>query len=109
MAGGDPGRTAWTDERISDRVLATDRQLQSLEAQLKVLGSLGTQVATLTALVESVREDAREAKEEAKRAREMSEKSRKDMLVAVLGFAGPVTVAIIGGIITLILGGAGSG
>jgi hypothetical protein len=104
--------TEWSDRRLDDRFASVDRNLSDLAAQVRVVAALVPQVAAMQVTVEGLRDDVREAIDEAKGARDAADgaskasaKGRRDTLVAVLGFAAPVTVALIGGIVTLLLGG----
>lgn len=120
MADGSPSSSGsrWTDERLDDRVRDAERRFQAQEKaiegityQVAQLGSVEGHVAVLDALLHEVQEDVRQAAAVAESARAAAQRSelaaikgRKDTLIAVLGFAAPVTVAIIGGIVALLVG-----
>jgi hypothetical protein len=91
-----------------------DARHRELHEQIAALGPVAGQMARmeilleqLTAQLEKVEKQAASAEAQAREAKETAGKSRKDTLIAVMGFAAPVTVAIIGGVVTLIIGGGG--
>lgn len=103
----------WTDDRLDDHKLTVDREIGELTGQVRAVAALVPQVAVMQVSLEGLRDDVQEAIGEAKKANDAavaahaaSAKGRKDTIVAVLGFAAPVTVALIGGIVALLLGGA---
>lgn len=107
-------RVRWTDERLDDRKAAVDHALDELRTDVRALAPIGAQVAGVEATLGGIAEDvhdalaaARDACRKADEATAAANKGRKDTLIALLGFAAPVAVALIGGVVALILGVGG--
>lgn len=106
-------RTDWTDKRLDDRLVALDLAIKDVEHQVRAIAPVTAQVAAMAVTVEGVRDAvqrveraAEQAKIAADNAAAASAKSAKDNRNSVLAFAAPVTVALIGTIAAVVLGGS---